>query len=109
MRKDTQKPCSENGTAKKKKYSFYFMFPPIGDFDHDSIIKIVELDIPSYPFKQIPSGNHRHLFFKQEKIKSLITCTQWRHPRKVIAIDICFVIYIVCTCLLFFLEQGAPS
>lgn len=85
------------------------MFPPIGDFDHDSITKIVELDIPSYPFKQIPSGNHRHLFFKQEKIKSLITCTQWRHPRKVIAIDICFVIYIVCTCLLFFLEQGAPS
>ena len=69
MRKDTQRPCSENGTAKKKKYSFYFMFPPIGDFDHDSMIKIVELDIPSYPFKQIPSGNHRHFFFKQEKIK----------------------------------------
>ena len=46
------------------------MFLPTGDFDHDSIIKIVELDIPSYPFKQIPLGNHRHFFFKkQEKIK----------------------------------------
>ena len=99
MRKDTQRPCSENGTAKKKKKKYSFR-----DFDHDSMIKIVELDIPSYPFKQIPSGNHRHFFFlnKRKSNKSLITCTQWRQPRKVIAIDICFVIYIVCTCPLFF-------
>ena len=87
------------------------MFLPTGDFDHDSIIKTVELDIPSYPFKQIPLGNHRHFFKKNRRKsnKSLITCTQWRQPGKVIPIDICFVIYIVCTCLLFFLERGAPS
>ena len=47
------------------------MFLPTGDFDHDSIIKTVELDIPSYPFKQIPLGNHRH-FFKKNKF-----CKQW--------------------------------
>lgn len=87
------------------------MFPPTGDFDHDSIIKIEELDIPSYPFKQIPLGNHKHFFFlnKRKSNKILVTCTQWRQPGKVIPIDICFVIYIVCTCLLFFWEQGAPS